>query len=141
LRPRHSCCRHSNTRTPARDELPANQVVAAEPAPPSCELFRGVPTCPRVYATSSFPIANTARGRERSLDPDRWHADKAARSVLILRGPRKRMKDHAPARKPDKPRHSPSAFASSAISPRETTSLAAHLQFRVRDRSGSRKRT
>src|SRR4029077_18401020 len=63
-----------------------------------------------------------------------------ARSVLVFPGPHRHRKDHALARKPDKPRHFPWASASSAISPREIALLAAHLQFRERDRFGSRKR-
>ena len=67
--------------------------------------------CPRVYAASSFPIANSARGPERSLDPGRWRADKAARSVSVWPNPPWRTTDHALARRQGKPRRFPLASA------------------------------
>src|SRR5512132_1413501 len=135
-----SCCHRNNMRTPAPDAPREDQAAVAKRALRECGLFRGVPLRPRVYAASSFPIANSARARERSLDPIRRLVDKAVRSVLVLPGPPKHRKDHALARKPDKLRRFPLAFASSAISLREIASLAARWRFRGRDRSGLQKR-
>src|SRR5262245_43020679 len=98
--PRRSCCRHNSTRTRARDELPAIQVLAAELARPGCALVRGVPVRRRVCASSSFPIANSAPERERNLDPGQWHADITERFAVVLPDPPKHTKDHALAQNP-----------------------------------------
>src|SRR6476469_7830635 len=133
-------CRPNNTRTPAPDELPADQAVVAGPAQPGCALYSDVPVTDLRHAPSNFPIVNSAQERERSLDRDLQRADKAARFALALPDLHTNRKDHALAQKRDKLRRFPLASASSAISPRETASPAAPWQFRARDRSGVRKR-
>src|SRR5262249_50547063 len=134
-----NCCGHSSTRTPVQGEPRGDQAAVAKRAPRERGLFRGVPVKRRVYAASNFPVANNVPGRERSLDPARWRADKAARSVSISSNPPPHRTDHAPAQKPDKPRRFLSASASSAIPQREIALLSAHWQFVGRDRSGSQK--
>src|SRR5215470_13776122 len=131
-----SCCRHSSRRTPVQDEPREDQAAVAKRAQRERGLFRGGPMKRRVYAASSFPAVNNVPGRERSLDPARWRADKAARFVLTWSNPPRHRKDHAPAQKPDKPRRFPSASSSFAIPPREIASLSVRWQFHARDRSG-----
>src|ERR1044071_5095531 len=76
-----NCYRHSSTRTPMQDGPRGDQAAVATHALPKSELSRGVPMSNHAYAASSFPVANNVPGREQSLDPARWRADKAARSV------------------------------------------------------------
>src|SRR5262249_14636931 len=135
-----NCCRHSSTRTPVQDGPRGDQAAIAKRAPREYGLFRGVLMKRRVYAASSFPVANNVPGRERSLDPTRWRADKAARSVSTWSNPPRRRTDHALARRRGRPRRFPSASASSAFPRQERVLPLMRWQFHVPVRSGLRKR-
>src|SRR6188472_3619119 len=129
----HNRCRPNNTRTPAPDELPADQAVVAGPALPGCALCSDVLVTDLRHAPSNFPIVSSAPERERTLDRDLQRADKAARFALAWPDLHTNRKDRAPPRTPDRLRRFPSACASSAISLREIASPATHWQFRGPD--------
>src|SRR5690242_16013071 len=117
-------------RTPTPDAPRANQAAIAKRALRESALFRDDPMRRHVYAPSSFPVANTVLAREQSLDPARWRADKAARSVSTWSNPLRRRTDRALAQRRGRLRRFRSASASSAFSRQEKASPAAHWQFR-----------